>query len=191
MLHWILVYCQNWVSDAQVDPLKAHLLPFCSDWAWSAVPLCTSRLVISAVILIPLHDSLPLGPRVPKCLCNKFKCSGKHSLLEPSRLCTKQRRDLKKENIGSLKGQQNDEPYPQRIQHQVTIVDLEHLDVGFPSVCCECVLVPLVNKESALSLWQGRLKLSRRSKERHIEKVGRVKEMPSHCQGDRSRNFTW
>ena len=25
------------------------------------------------------------------------------------------------------------------------------VDVGFPSVCCECVLLPLVNKEAALA----------------------------------------
>ena len=41
-----------------------------------------------------------------------------------------------------------------------------HGDMGFPSVCGECVLLPLVNKEAASGLWQGRIEEGGNSKQR-------------------------
>ena len=37
-------------------------------------------------------------------------------------------------------------------------------DVGFPSACCECVLLSLVNKEAAFGQWLKRVKLGRKTK---------------------------
>lgn len=47
----------------------------------------------------------------------------------------------------------------------------------FPSVLCEYILLALVNREAAFSLWQGKIKLGKKSKQRFRQKVGRVKEM--------------
>ena len=41
-----------------------------------------------------------------------------------------------------------------------------HNDLGFPSVFCECILLPLFNKEAALGLWKGRIEQGRNSKQR-------------------------
>ena len=56
------------------------------------------------------------------------------------------------------------------------------LDVEFPSVYCEYVLLLLVNKEYALGLWQGRIMPGGKSEQRYREKVSSVKEMPCSCQ---------
>ena len=55
-------------------------------------------------------------------------------------------------------------------------------DVGFSSVCCEYVLLPLINKESVLCLWKDSIKSGEKSEQRYREKVGTDKEMSSSCQ---------
>ena len=55
-------------------------------------------------------------------------------------------------------------------------------DVGFPSVCCEYVLLPLINKDSALCLWKDSINSGEKSEQRYREKVGTGKVMPSRCQ---------
>ena len=49
-------------------------------------------------------------------------------------------------------------------------------DVGFPSVCYEYVLLPLIIKEAVLA--NGLVKSGRKSEQRYKERVGRVKETP-------------
>ena len=55
------------------------------------------------------------------------------------------------------------------------------LDVGFPSVCCENVLLPLVNKEGALGLWQHRIEQGGNFKQRQRRKEGITRETPCNC----------
>ena len=51
--------------------------------------------------------------------------------------------------------------------------------MGFPSVCYEYVLLLLVTKEAVLA--SGLVKLGGKSKQRYVEKVGRVEETPCNC----------
>ena len=41
--------------------------------------------------------------------------------------------------------------FSQKIYNQL------HNDLGFPSVCCDRILLPLCHKESALGVWQARI----------------------------------
>ena len=55
-------------------------------------------------------------------------------------------------------------------------------DVGFPSVCCEYVLLSMVNKECALGLQQCRIEQGGNSKQRQRREQSRVRETPCRCQ---------
>ena len=50
-----------------------------------------------------------------------------------------------------------------------------HNDLGFPSVCCDRILLPLCHKESALSVWQARIEQGRNSKQRWKRKESGVR----------------
>ena len=50
--------------------------------------------------------------------------------------------------------------FSQKIYNQL------HNDLGFPSVCCDRILLPLCHKESALGVWQARIEQGRNSKQR-------------------------
>ena len=54
--------------------------------------------------------------------------------------------------------------------------------MGLPSVCYEYVLLPLVNKEVALGIWQDRINLHGKSEQRYREKVVEVRKMACSCQ---------
>ena len=55
-----------------------------------------------------------------------------------------------------------------RFLHFLALGDLE-----FPSVCCECVLLPLVNKEAAFGQWLNRVNPGRKSDQRCRERESR------------------
>ena len=71
-----------------------------------------------------------------------------------------------------------DKIFSQNIYNQL------HSDLGFPSVCCECILLPLFNKEAALGLWQGRIEQGRNSKQRQRRKESGVR-LHLSAEGDR------
>ena len=52
------------------------------------------------------------------------------------------------------------------LKSPATQIESRSPDVGFPSVCCECAVLPLVNKEAALGLWKGRTEEGGNSKQR-------------------------
>ena len=49
-------------------------------------------------------------------------------------------------------------------------------DVGFPSVCCEYVLLALVNKEATSAYGRAKKISGRKFEQRYIKRIGRVKE---------------
>ena len=59
---------------------------------------------------------------------------------------------------------------------------LRGTDVGFPSVCCEYVLLSLVNKEAAFDQWLNRIKPGGKCEQRCRETVLRVEETLCSCQ---------
>ena len=59
-----------------------------------------------------------------------------------------------------------------------------HSDLGFPSVYCVCILLPLFNNKAALFLWQGRIDQGRNSKQRQRRKESGVRLHVSD-EGDR------
>ena len=53
--------------------------------------------------------------------------------------------------------------------------------MGFPAVCCEYILLLLVNKEAAFSQWLKRVNPGGKSEKRCRGRVGRVREKPCNC----------
>ena len=63
------------------------------------------------------------------------------------------------------------------------------VDVGFPSGCCEYVLLPLVNKEVVLA-YSGRIELGRKTKMNAWRKKAESEKHHVAAEGERSWNLT-